>query len=145
MPPDDAAPPDPPDPVHALDPLYPLDPVEAIGRRFQTALMEDWVAEHPGDVDALRFLAYAYTAAGRLEEALRFDMRLVALEPDRPEFHYDLGCSFALLDRKDEAFASLSKAIALGFSEREQFLEDDDLASLRSDARWPPLLARIPA
>lgn len=120
-------------------------PLDAIGRKFQTSLMESWLQEHPDDVEALRFLAYSYTASGRLEEALRADQKLVAMEPGRAELHYDLGCSYALLGRADEAFASLERAIALGFQERAVFVEDDDLESLRPDPRWDALLGRLPA
>jgi Flp pilus assembly protein TadD len=119
--------------------------LDSIGRRFQTSVMEQWVAQHPEDLDGLRFLAYAYTGEGRLEEALAADLRLTTLAPDRAELHYDLGCSYALLGRKDEAFRSLEKAVALGFSDRGQLLADDDLARLRSDPRWHALLARLPS
>jgi Flp pilus assembly protein TadD len=118
--------------------------LDRLGLAFEVSVAEAHVESHPGDLDALRALAYAYTAAGRLEEALAADRRLVAAAPDRPDLRYDLACSLALLDRRDEAFEELGRAVDLGFLDREHLMEDPDLASLRRDARWPDLLSRVP-
>jgi adenylate cyclase len=119
------------------------DAIEEISSRFLLRVAETHAAAHPGDLDALRELAYAYTSAGRLEEALAADRELVAREPLRADLHYDLGCSFALLGRGDDAFASLTRALDLGFDSLEILEADDDLRSLRADPRWSALLARL--
>src|SRR5262245_21940524 len=120
-----------------------LTALEELGLRFEVSLAEEQARAHPDDIDALRVLAYAYTAVGRLEEALQADLRLVRHDPKRAEFRYDLACSFALLDRKDEAFEELERALDLGFADADHFDEDPDLEGLRADPRWQAVRARL--
>ncbi len=120
----------------------PQDPLDAIASRFEVRWAEEHARSRPDDLDAVRFLAYAYSGAGRHEDALREDLRLVERAPDRADLHYDLACSYALVGRQDEAFAALERAIALGFDDPALLDEDDDLASLRSDPRWARLRKR---
>ena len=117
--------------------------IAAISNRFLLSVAEAHAKAHPGDLDALRELAYAYTSSGRLEEALAADRELVAREPLRADLHYDLACSFALLGRSDDAFPSLNRALDLGFDSLEILEADDDLASLRPDPRYAALVARL--
>src|SRR5262245_91390 len=95
----------------------PRDPLEDIALRFEIRWAEENARARPDDLDALRMLAYAYSAAGRHEEALREDVRLVERAPERADLHYDLACSQALVGRTDEAFASLRRAVDLGFDD----------------------------
>lgn len=118
------------------------DPIDDIGHRFEVRWAEEHSRSNPADLDALRMLAYAYSGAGRHEDALEVDRRLVAAEPDRTDLHYDLACSLALTGRKDEAFEALAKVIALGWTEWDLMDGDDDLASLRDDPRWKRLRAK---
>jgi thioredoxin-like negative regulator of GroEL len=121
----------------------PRNPLEEIGLRFEVDVAEENARAHPEDLDALRGLAYAYTAIGRLDEALAADLALVHREPTRADLRYDLACSYALVGRKDEAFAELTRAIDLGFDDGEHFDADPDLQSLRDDPRWTALRKRV--
>lgn len=56
--------------------------------------------------------------------------------------HYKAACALALLGRKDEALDRLEKAVVAGFSPRSAIEADDDLASLRGDARFAAIVAR---
>lgn len=123
----------------------PPDPIDEISRRFEVRMAEEHAGLRPADTEALRALAYAYTAAERYEDALKTDRALVAREPTRADFRYDLACSYALLHRADEAFDALDEALSLGFDDWDCLLEDDDLLSLREDARWAPLVGRRPS
>lgn len=123
----------------------PKQVLEDLGLAFEVAVAEAHARSHPDDVEALRGLAYAYTAAGRHEDALAADLRLVARDPERADFRYDLACSYALLGRRDEAFDELTRAVDLGFDDGEHLDEDPDLDGLRKDPRWAPLRARLPA
>jgi hypothetical protein len=116
----------------------------AIGDRFEIALLEERTRDRPDDALALRHLAYAYSTAGRWPEALAADLRLVAMAPEVAEFHYDLACSQARTGGRDEAFASLERAVELGFRRGDLMLADPDLETLHEDPRWAPLLARAP-
>ena len=55
---------------------------------------------------------------------------------------YNLSCAQARLGRIDDAIASLSDAIDRGFASPRSLLEDSDLGPVRSDPRFPGLLAR---
>lgn len=117
--------------------------LDAIGRLFEVRMAETHARARPEDLDALRALAYAYTGAGMLEQALASDLELVRRAPEEPGIRYDLACSYALLGRRDEAFEALSKAVDLGFDDPEHMTEDEDLVSLHGDPRWRDLLARV--
>ncbi|HEX9653818.1 MAG TPA: tetratricopeptide repeat protein [bacterium] len=53
---------------------------------------------------------------------------------------YNTACALALMDKKDEAFTWLDKALAAGFSQPQLLESDTDLASLREDARFKHVL-----
>jgi hypothetical protein len=57
--------------------------------------------------------------------------------------YYNMACAHARLGQKDKAFENLDKAIQAGFNNRQLLTTDDDLASLRDDARYTQLLGRI--
>lgn len=52
---------------------------------------------------------------------------------------YNQACGYAKKSDKDKAFASLDKALALGFDEFNLLTEDPDLQSLRDDERFGKL------
>ncbi len=60
----------------------------------------------------------------------------IRLAPHYPGAHYNLACALARQGKKDEAFASLSLAIAAGFAESKHLKNDPDLESLRDDERF---------
>ncbi len=52
-----------------------------------------------------------------------------------------LACAYSLLDRKDEAFGWLFKALDAGFDASGTLRGDDDLDNLRGDPRFRQALA----
>ncbi|MGI9518664.1 MAG: protein kinase domain-containing protein [Pirellulaceae bacterium] len=56
---------------------------------------------------------------------------------------YNIGCAWALKDKKDKAFAALNQAIELGFVDKCHIKSDEDLDSLRDDERFAILVGRI--
>jgi hypothetical protein len=56
---------------------------------------------------------------------------------------YNLACAYSLLDRKDEAFNWLFKALDAGFDGNGNLRGDDDLDNLRGDPRFRQALARL--
>lgn len=55
--------------------------------------------------------------------------------------HYNAACAEALAGRADAAFASLERAVALGWANLEHLAADTDLASLHADPRWERVTA----
>jgi len=65
----------------------------------------------------------------------------VALLPDDPTWHYNLACSLAYFDKRDEAaFDELEKAIDLGFRDTEAIRKDTDLKRLERFPRYQELI-----
>ncbi len=110
---------------------------------FEIAFCESIVRREPDFVEALSMLANLYTDAGRVEEGLELDQRIVGLHPDNPISHYNLACSLALSDRCEEAIDALKKAIKTGYQDLKWMMEDKDLQSLHSFPEFQALLAEI--
>ena len=55
---------------------------------------------------------------------------------------FNLACTYALAGRTSEALDRLEKAVAEGFGPREAIEGDDDLASLRGEARYAEIVAK---
>jgi len=56
---------------------------------------------------------------------------------------YNAGCCYAQDGKPDAAFPQLERALALGMRDKKHVETDTDLVEIRSDARWPKLLAAI--
>jgi hypothetical protein len=66
--------------------------------------------------------------------------RSAALVPN-PNAIYNAGAMHARMNHADSAFAWLSRAMKTGFGNPALLQSDEDLASIRSDARFPALVA----
>ena len=97
----------------------------------------------PDDTEIIRALADLYTKTGDYAEGLRMDERLSRLCPEESLVWYNLGCSYALLNRKDDAFDALGRAVELGYDDYEWMKKDEDLAALRGDPRLESMLEWI--
>ncbi|MEI8350829.1 MAG: hypothetical protein WCG36_00810 [bacterium] len=105
--------------------------------------LEKIVKRLPRDVDTLEALGDLYTRAGRYEDGLAVDRTLAELEPDDMTIWYNLGCSLALLKKREDALKALKHALELGFSDYEWMSRDPDLNSMREDGEFKRLLKRI--
>jgi tetratricopeptide (TPR) repeat protein len=97
----------------------------------------------PEFVEALAFLGNTYTRRGLHREGLELDLRLVRLRPESPRASYNLACSYALLDRPEDAFRALDAAVENGFDDAEHLARDDDLKSLRADPRFAEIVVSV--
>ncbi len=107
---------------------------------FEINFFERLLKEDPQFVDALLPLAELYTKKGLHEKALELDWALSKLRPDDDLVFYNLACSLALLNRKEEALQSLEQAVKLGYDDLNHMKKDPDLKSLRQDPRFLALL-----
>jgi tetratricopeptide (TPR) repeat protein len=120
-----------------------------IKRRINAALrkemmfLESLARRCPQDVDVLKALGDLYTRTGNYEDGLKIDLQLARLCSREPLAWYNLACSYALLDRTDEALASLERAIGLGYRDAHWIRADRDLNSLKKDQRFDVLLQRL--
>lgn len=97
----------------------------------------------PHDVEILKALANLYTRVGRCEDGLKTDQELSRVCPQDPLVWYNLACSYALMNLTDNALASLSLAVDLGYSDTGWMSQDTDLDSVRHDKRFRALLRCI--
>jgi tetratricopeptide (TPR) repeat protein len=94
----------------------------------------------PDYVDVLRLMGNLLTLKGRYAEGLQVDKRLVQLRPSDALAHYNLACSYALLNRPDQCLKTLRRAVELGYRDFRYMREDHDLDSVRHDPRFRQLL-----
>ncbi len=97
----------------------------------------------PEDVRVLKALGDLYTRVGASDKGLEVDLHLARACPDEPEVWYNLGCSYALVGSKEEAFNALSRALKLGYDDLEWMSKDNDLQSIRHDPRFHTLLQNL--
>ncbi len=107
--------------------------------------LEKVAARLPEDEDVLLALGDIYTRAGRYEDGLRIDRSLIKMFPEDPSIWYNLGCSLALLNQRDEALATLRKAVELGYQDHEWMNRDSDLRNIRNEKAFKLLLKTISA
>lgn len=97
----------------------------------------------PHDLEVLVALGDLYTRVGRYEDGLAIDRLLVTMQPEDMTIWYNLGCSLALLGKRDEALKALKRAIELGYSDHEWMSRDADLQSLREDRAFKSLIRTL--
>jgi tetratricopeptide (TPR) repeat protein len=93
-------------------------------------------------------LGYAQLGLGRYAEAAQSYERAfgAGIPPGRSTrgvAWYNLACAYARTGRNDQAFDALNKAVDEGMADRASYEQDEDLASLRGDARFKSLLNRM--
>jgi Flp pilus assembly protein TadD len=118
------------------------DPAQTIFDDFEIGLARSLLEADPRRVEALQTLGQALTRAGRHQEALEADLRLVNLRPRDPIAFYNLACSYSNLENLDGAFDALKRAFELGYNDYKHLLKDPDLENLRRDRRFRQLLDR---
>ena len=112
----------------------------SLSDEFQVALLESILKHDPTNIEILVQLGDLYTRRGLIEKGLSIDLKLIALCPQEKVFHYNLACSYSLLNEMDSALLALEKALLVGYDDVEQILSDADLANLRKDRRFQQIL-----
>ena len=106
------------------------------------AVLSIW--DYPSRFPAHRRLSRQFVIAVRGGNTAQMEAvcrKGVALLPDDPTWHYNLACSLAYFDkREDDAFDALEKAIDLGFRDRAAIANDKDLKRLEKHRRYAELL-----
>jgi len=111
--------------------------------RKEMTFLEALARRCPQDVDVIKALGDLYTRTGRYEDGLKTDLELARLCPRESLVWYNLACSYALLNRAEEALTSLERSIVLGYRDARWIREDRDLDSLKKDQRFISLLQRL--
>jgi len=111
----------------------------------EAAAFAAFAASHPEIGRAWFNLGFASLAAGDASTAASAFEKSLALRYRESATLYNLACANARLGRRDEAFGYLFRAVERGFSDRGLLRRDEDLAALRSDARFLQALELAPS
>jgi putative intracellular protease/amidase len=112
-----------------------FDQAEAVWRRM--------VSADGGNAFAWYRLGSTLHAQKRYDEAVEAARKASASESLRASALFNIACSRALQGRKDEALRALEDAVQAGFKARYALQGDSDLESIRGEARFKDLLAKV--
>lgn len=104
---------------------------------------EAMVRKYPNAGLAWFHLGFSLHSAGSHERAIDAFHHAARLGYRPGTSLYNVACALSRLNRKDEAFAALRDAADAGFDVDGHMLRDEDLMSIRSDARFDPYRERI--
>ena len=110
---------------------------------IEIGFLEGVVRRDPYYVEALQVLGDNYTRCGNHSGGLWIDRQLARLRPEDPTVHYNLACSYSLLNQITRAATSLGRAIDLGYRDFRWLTEDPDLANLRQHSVYKKIRNRI--
>ncbi len=94
----------------------------------------------PDFVEVLKAHAKNLAVARRHPEGLQIDQKIARLRPADSLARYNLACSLALTQRRDEALAELRAAVELGYRDFSFMKQDRDLDAIRKDPRFRAIL-----
>jgi len=129
--------------------LWKLGRLDEAGNAMGTA--EELLTHIPHgerDDDMWRMLGWARKVRGQDQEAIIAWARARDYTLERtPAWSdgglYNLACYQALVGEREAALATLAKSVAAGWNDRARALHDEDLASIRDEARFVELLERM--
>jgi TolB-like protein/Tfp pilus assembly protein PilF len=127
--------------------------------RFHQGRLEEAIAEaaeaiqviennlkwNPDDARAYHLGAGTFVVLGDIERAKRWLHRAIEIDPDDPVVLYNVACNLATIGDLEGAIEYLDNAIQHGTVSAAWMRNDEDLANLRSDARYAELLKQLEA
>jgi len=120
-------------------------PKRDVGAAWEITFYEDILKRHPDYVEVLSLLGALYTGNKMYAEGLKVDERLATLKEDDPIVHYNLACSYSLLNQPNRAFEALERAIAQGYRDADHMDKDGDLDNVRGDPRYDRATSKMRA
>lgn len=111
--------------------------------QFEIDFCRSIINHGPNNLEALEMLAGYCTRAGRIDEGLELDRRIVHLDPENAIGHYNLACSLAIKKQNREAIEALRTAMEKGYRDFNWLMEDPDLNNIHGDPGFSALLAEF--
>jgi adenylate cyclase len=106
--------------------------------RRGVALAERHLQDFPDNARAYVLATAALHNLGRIDDAIAWAERAIAIDPGDPNIRYNVACLYAQLGEIDTAFHYLEGSV----SSRTWAENDPELEPLRSDPRFAALMAR---
>ncbi len=94
----------------------------------------------PEDVRARVLLATNLAQAGEVDESTRHLQTAVALRPNDGNVLYNAACTYGVLNRKEECFETLKRAVAAGYGNLNWASKDSDLECLHDNPEFRTLV-----
>ena len=124
---------------------------DRLGFRFLTTLGLAPLTQAPELIAGIAMdQGIRYLQIRRYEKAIEEFKRVLELQPENEIAFYNLACAYALRSArdgapadKDRAYDALERSIKLGFEDPDHIGKDEDLASLRDDARFHAILEKL--
>ena len=110
---------------------------------FEITFFERLLEKKSDFIEAMEALADLYTKRGEFDKGLVLDEKLKKIKPHDPIVHYNLACSYSLLNEIDKAFDTIQRAIKLGYDDLRHLEIDPDLENLRRDNRFQKIIRQI--
>jgi tetratricopeptide (TPR) repeat protein len=109
---------------------------------FEVQFFDRLLARQPLYEDVLRRQAENLSRAGKYNEVLDLDRRLLCIRPQDPVVHYNLACTLSRLADIDGALEALRQAVRLGYDDLGHIETDPDLDALRDLPEFRAILKR---
>lgn len=113
--------------------------VSAYGMALSTA--ERHMELNPDDPRAATMRAVSLARLGRLDEAVEWGERALAIDRYDGSVLYNVACLFSVTGHLERALECLQEAVELGFGNPDWLANDPDLDPIRSDPRFEQILA----
>jgi tetratricopeptide (TPR) repeat protein len=110
---------------------------------FEIAFYENILKVTPNFIEALSAIGDLYTKAGLWQKGLEVDIKLSRLRPQDALVHYNLACSYALLNQTRAALGALTRAIDFGYDDFEHLKGDTDLDNLLKDEQFQQYIKQL--
>jgi len=125
--------------ANALENLGQTEAAREIRQRH-TRVLEQQLEMVPEDVRARVLLASNCAGFGEVDRATVELKRAIVLRPDDSNILFNAACVYGLLSQKQEALATLKKALEHGYHNLAWMSRDPDLASLHGDPEFELLV-----
>lgn len=109
----------------------------------ECAFLEGVRLRCPEFLPVIETLGDLYTKQGKIEEGLEVDLKLTSMSPENGMYFYNLACSYALLNRPQEAFDALTSAINRGYRDLEWMMKDKDLQRIRKQPEFIHIISLL--
>ena len=113
--------------------------------QFEIEFCQSILSRDANNLPVMEMLANYFTQAGRIDEGLLLDQKIVKLDPTNSTGHYNLACSLALKHRQFEAIESLREALEKGYDDFDWLMKDPDLKNLHDNPAFSALISEFQA
>ncbi len=111
-----------------------------ISLQNRISLYDEILKLKPDDCEALTYKADTVLELGEPQWAANLCLQALDIDGENGHAYYQLACAYAQLGRVEEALHSLTRAVSLHESYREEAAEDRSLENLRGNADFTALI-----